>query len=201
MKIDASVPAVVYLLSKLVGQGVFPPTPPVTRTQISFFKVTMPSIRRQLEGPNRKIYSKLWSDLSANMPPRVLQSLLRSMFATLQDPIGDDLVLQVKVIARILQGILGAPFPDHHGLWECVSGLIVDGEWHEILTQGIVCWISGASLAQDVNVEGTLYAPLVRTTNSRIANPALWALLDVILSIWTSRDHINYSFVSRHRRK
>jgi telomere length regulation protein len=156
MKIDNSVPAIVYLLSRLSGQGVFPPTPPVTRSQISFFKATMPSIRRQLEGPDRKTYSTLWSDLTANMPPRMLQSLLRSMFATLQDSIGNDLVLQVKVTAQILQGILGAPFPDHHGLWECVSGLLVDGEWHEILTQGIVCWISGASFAEDVNDQGTL---------------------------------------------
>ena len=166
MKLDDSVPAVIYLLSKLSGQGVFPSTPPVTRSQVSFFKVTMPSIRRQLEGPDRKTYSTLWSDLTANMPPRMLQSLLRSMFATLQDSIGDDLVLQVKVTAQILQGTLGAPFPHHHGLWECASGLLVDGEWHEILTKGIVCWISGASFAEDVNDQGTLWAHLVRTTDS-----------------------------------
>lgn len=156
MKIDHSVPAVVYLLSKLSGQGAFPATPPVTRSQVSFFKATMPSIRRQLEGPDRKTYSTLWSDLTASMPPRMLQSLLRSMFATLQDSIGNDLVLQVKVTSQILQGIFGVPFPDDHGLWECVSGLLVDGEWHEILTQDIVCWISGASFAEDVNDQGTL---------------------------------------------
>ncbi|SRR6266550_7047470 len=155
MKIDHSIPTVVYLLSKLVGQGVFS-SAPVARSQVSFFKITMSAIRRQLEGPDREIYSKLWSNLTVNMPPQVLYSILRSVFAMLQDCMSEELVLQVKIIGQTLHGIFGAPLPVHSGLWESVSGILVNEEWCETLIHGIVCWISGASFGGETNVEGTL---------------------------------------------
>lgn len=154
MKIDHSIHTVIYLLSKLIGQGAFSPAP-VARSQVSFFKVTMSAIRRQLEGPDREIYSKLWSDLTTNMPPQVLYSLLRSVFATLQDSMGEVLVLQVHIIGQTLHGIFGAPLPVS-GLWESVSGILVNEEWCEMLIHGIVSWISGASFGGEANVEGTL---------------------------------------------
>lgn len=46
-----------------------------------------------------------------------------------------------------------------------------------------------------------LYRYILSALLTLVAKPALRALLDVILSVWTSRDHINYSFLSRHRCK
>ncbi|KAF8629489.1 hypothetical protein AX15_003407 [Amanita polypyramis BW_CC] len=183
---DRPISSVVYLLTKLVNQGAFPPAPPLARSQASFFQVTLPSIRQRLEGPKHNTYSTFWSNVVKGIPTHLaLQSFLRSFFATLQDVIGNRLLSldrsRAEINAQILQDVLGTAIPENSSLWECLLGLLVDNEWHEELTWSIVRWISGTLHGGEVSKE------------------ALQILLDAILNVWTSRDHIAYSFVSRHR--
>ncbi|KAK2460524.1 hypothetical protein APHAL10511_006994 [Amanita phalloides] len=179
---ERSIAALVYLLTKLVGQGVFPSTPPVARSQVSFFEATMASIRLQLEGQNRESYSETWTEIIESIPSRLtLQSFVQSIFAALQVFIADDR-FQTHVSAQILRSIIGIPLPNKIVLWECVMAVLIDKEWQEGLVEGILYWISG-----------TLYG------EKEVKIEALQAFLDVVMDVWMSPDHINYTFVSRHR--
>ena len=166
--------SVVYLLTKLVNQGAFPPTPPIARSQASFFQVTLSSIRQRLEGPDRNSYSAFWSDIVKNIPTRLmLQSFLRSFFATLQDLTGNKPLYsdrsRIEINAQILQDVLGTVIPENSSLWESLLGLLTDNEWHEEFIWSIVRWISGLSYGGEVDKEG-LQNALIEIANVLIGD-------------------------------
>ncbi|KAF6764869.1 telomeric DNA binding protein [Ephemerocybe angulata] len=181
-----SVPYLAYLLGRLVAQGAFPPSPPTTRTQPSFFQATLPTIQSKVYSPTRQAYFAYWNELLANLPSILsLQSILISLFGSLRtlEPPLDDSPSQralVREEAITLTDFVGAPQPDTEELWETVSSIILKRSWPLSHARVFVCWISGASRGGDINLA------------------ALEALLKNVLERWADPEHVKHSLLSQH---
>ncbi|CAA7267613.1 unnamed protein product [Cyclocybe aegerita] len=193
-----AIPALAYLLQKLVNLGVFPPKQPVARSQPSFFQATLPAIRArfELDTPESSSYSKFWSALLLALPSLTLQSILASLFGTLStiDPPTDTSQAKrvlAKRDAALLDGLVGKVAPpqekgleeeqERAELWEIATSLILGREWPESYARTFVCWVSGGAKGTRVNLK------------------ALDAFLEAVVEIWASPEHIKHSLLSRHR--
>jgi telomere length regulation protein len=147
--------ALSYLINKFVNIGIFPPRPPTSRSQPSFFLSTIPHIHSHIfSKPINKNYSDLWSSILLSVPTVTLQSILSSLFPLL-DNIQPSLTLDdepstrvvIKRDAELLTGVIGqiAPSPEREELWEVATGVILNmnKEWTESHARLFVCWISG----------------------------------------------------------
>ncbi|KIM48937.1 hypothetical protein M413DRAFT_438113 [Hebeloma cylindrosporum] len=191
--LSPSLDAFTYFLSKLVNVGLFPASPPHARSQPSFFHTTLPIIRQRLASQH-PAYSTFWSNLFLNIPSILtLQSILTSLFGSLESLESSSLNAtddsptaraRIKNDAALLEGLVGEITPEKEDLWQIVTSLITGSglrEWPESHARIFVCWVSGASRGARVNLK------------------ALDALLQVILDIWSSPEHVKHSLISRHR--
>lgn len=158
--------ALCYLINKLVNIGLFPPRPPTSRSQASFFLSSGPNLRLHISSePTNKSYGELWSSILLSVPTVALQSILSSLFSSLFDNMRHSLALDdacatralVKRNARILEGIVGRMAPSREELWEVATGVIMSTskEWTEPHARLFVCWVSGDRM--DYN--GDIYCP------------------------------------------
>ncbi|KAF5386639.1 hypothetical protein D9615_001839 [Tricholomella constricta] len=182
-----TMPSITYLLAKLVNMGAFPAVPPNSRSQPSFFHVTTPTIRARLAADDVSLYSTMWSTLFLGLPSSLtLQSILTSLLASLppsahatQGTPFQRAVVKNK--AKFLNGITGSITPEKEELWESTIAIIQGKDWDIGQARVFVCWLSGGSQAGRVNEK------------------ALDALIEKILTTWSSPDHIKHSLLSRHR--
>ncbi|KAF9466374.1 telomere length regulation protein-domain-containing protein [Collybia nuda] len=172
-----AIPGLAYLFAKLVNLGVFPATPPVLRSQPSFFQNNLDTIRVRLDTDGSNKYSEIWASLFQSLPSSsALQSILRSLLTSLQSlehvsGNGDLERARVKQEARLLSGLAGSIVPEKEELWELASAIILERDWDIGHARIFVCWMSGV----------------------------LGAFLNNVLEMWASRDHIKHSLLSRHQ--
>ncbi|KAJ7273520.1 telomere length regulation protein-domain-containing protein [Mycena haematopus] len=179
---EHEVAAVIYLLTKLVNLGTFPAAQPSSRSQPSFFQATLPHIRVRLTEENSIVYSKAWWRILRGFPSSfTLQTILTSLFGSLSAGSGTDDSPQQRALVKkeslVLLGLLGVVVSDDAELWETISAVILTREWSEGLARIIVCWVSGPD------------------TDLR----ALELLLDCVVEMWASPDHVKHSLLNRHR--
>ncbi|KAF8964663.1 telomere length regulation protein-domain-containing protein [Flammula alnicola] len=189
-----ALPSLAYLLGKLVNIGLFPPSPPVARSQPSFFQATLPSIRSRLHSSSAATttngYSAFWSSLFLAIPSSLaLQSILTSLFATLStiEPPTDDSPskrARVRQEAALLDALVGKITPEKQELWEIGTSLMMSRDWHESYARVFVCWLSGGSRSGQVDLKGIV---------------VLDAFLEMVLDTWSSPEHVKHSLISRHR--
>ncbi|KAF8232355.1 telomeric DNA binding protein [Tricholoma matsutake] len=175
-----------YFLAKLVNVGVFPATPPTSRSQPSFFQTTLPTIRAKLQAEDFNDYSNFWSSVLLGLPTNfTLRSVLISLFASLSaieravDSAPPQRVL-VKREAYLLSKIVGYLTPQKEELWESAIAIISGRNWDVGRARIFVCWVSGGSQGGPVDEQ------------------VIGAFLDKVLEIWTSPEHIKHSLLSHH---
>ncbi|KAJ7632433.1 telomere length regulation protein-domain-containing protein [Roridomyces roridus] len=173
---EHEVSSVTYILAKLVNVGAFPAFQPSSPSQPSFFQSTLPQIRTRLGQVSAATYSAAWGQLLRGFgSSRTLQSILTCLFTALSADSGTDSSplhrTHVKRDSLLLSGILG---PVDSELWESISAVILTREWSESHARIFVCWIG-----QDLK--------------------ALAALLNCVVELWSSPDHIKHSLLDRHR--
>ncbi|KAJ7063112.1 telomere length regulation protein-domain-containing protein [Mycena amicta] len=171
--------ALAYLLTKLVNVGVFPSSPPSSPAQASFFAATIPRIRVRLSESNSSAYTAAWVAVLRGIPSALtLQSILTSLFSSLRADSGTACSTRdraaIKRESHLLLGVLGGP--DSEDLWESSLTAIISREWTEAHARIYVCWISAFG------------------DNGK----ALERLLDAVVEIWASPDHVKHSLLSRH---
>jgi telomere length regulation protein len=146
--------------------GVFPTTPPISRSQPSFFQTTLTTIRSRLEAEVSNDYSNLWSSLLLSLPTNfTLRSVLISLFASLSpmERAVDDAPRQralVKREAYLLHKIVGHLTPQKEELWESASAIISGRDWDMGHARFFVCWVSGGSEGGRVDEQGYKFCPL-----------------------------------------
>jgi len=163
--------ALCYLINKFVNIGIFPPRPPTSRSQPSFFLSSMPHvIERAPSKSTNKSYSDLWSSILVTVPTVALHSILSSLFSSLLNSRQPSLTLDdapstrvlIKREAEILEGVIGriTPSSEREELWECATGIILNmsKEWTESHARLFVCWISGSG----TDINGNIYFFLIR---------------------------------------
>ena len=191
-------PSLAYVLTKLANVGVFPPTPPVERSRPSFWRSTLPIIRRKL---NNRDYACAWSELLAAIPATTTtQIILVSLFAALEvnekgtDGSAPQRAL-VKREARVLVGVLGYATKDSQ-IRDLAFGIMLGKEWKEMHARIFVCWTASASW-DGTNIEGTFLQCALRDLSDELAGLA--SLLRDVLDLWSSPDHVKHSLLSRHQ--
>jgi telomere length regulation protein len=95
---------------------------------------------------------------------------------------------------------VGEITPEKEDLWQIATGLITGSglrEWPESHARIFICWVSGASRGAPVNLKGK-QSDLGIVSNAYAAT-ALDALLEVVLDVWSSPEHVKHSLISRHR--
>jgi telomere length regulation protein len=173
------VPSITYLLTKLVNVGIFPPSLPIARSQLSFFHTSLPSIRRRLKSDNSKPYSDYWSAVILAIPSsHTLQSILTCIFASLLviEPSTDTAPTSracVKQEASLLNGLIGLITPDIPELWEIGTSLLTSRDWPESHARIFICWFSGGSQSTRVSLKGSSFSSLkmIVTTNRFLSSP------------------------------
>ncbi|KAG6919990.1 hypothetical protein DXG01_013339 [Tephrocybe rancida] len=181
------VPAVSYLLSKLVNMGIFPSATPTSRSQPSFFQATLPTIRGRLTSEFTSAYSAMWSSLFSGLPSTLtLRFILTSLLAAtppLKHATEAKVAtrMTVKEEANTLVGITGPVTPERDEIWETAMGIILSKDWEPSYARIFVCWLSGGSLDRPSD------------------DKALNIFIEQILSAWSSPDHVKHSLLSRHR--
>ncbi|KAF8212436.1 telomere length regulation protein-domain-containing protein [Mycena galopus ATCC 62051] len=179
---EHEVASVIYLLTKLVNLGTFPPAQPSSRSQPSFFQATLPRIRSRLTEENSAAYCAAWWRILRGFPSSfILQTILTSLFGSLSAGSDiDDSPHQRALVKReslVLLGLLGPVVSDDAELWESISAVILTRDWNEGLARIFVCWVSG----------------------SKTDLEALELLLDCVVDMWSSADHVKHSLLNRHR--
>lgn len=158
-----------YFLAKLVNVGVFPATPPTSRSQPSFFQTTLPTIRAKLQAEDFNDYSNFWSSVLLGLPTNfTLRSVLISLFASLSaieravDSAPPQRVL-VKREAYLLSKIVGYLTPQKEELWESAIAIISGRNWDVGRARIFVCWVSGGSQGGPVDEQGHTKSPSRRS--------------------------------------
>jgi len=154
-----------------VNVGLFPASPPHTRSQPSFFHTTLPTIRQRLSSQNRT-YAAFWSNLFLSIPSILtLHSILTSLFGSLESLESSSLKAtddsptaraRIKNDAALLAGLVGEITPEKEDLWQIATGLITGSglrEWPESHARIFICWVSGASRGAQVNLKGKQFDP------------------------------------------
>lgn len=176
-----ALPSLAYVLTKLANVGAFPPAPPAARSQPSFWRSTLPVMRRKLGNGD---YARTVSELVAAIPSTTTtQIVLVSLFAALDvNGKGTDGTSQrralIKQEALVLAGILGYASKDSQ-IRDLAFGIMLRREWKETHARIFVCWTASSSW-DGTNIEG------------------LERLLTNVLDLWSTADHVKHSLLSRH---
>ena len=124
-------------MGKLVNNGVFPPSAPITPAQPSYFLSTLPAIRARLATPEAQKYATFWAKLLASLPSSLaLRSVLTSLLSAMKtvDPVFDPSPptrALVKREAQLLGALLGPLTKDNTELSECFSAVALGRTWSE----------------------------------------------------------------------
>ncbi|KAJ7692521.1 telomere length regulation protein-domain-containing protein [Mycena metata] len=178
---EHEVASLTYLLTKLVNLGTFPPALPTSRSQPSFFHACLPQIRVRFTQENAASYSAAWSRILRGFASSFsLQSILTSLFSSLSAGSGIDCSQPQRALVKgeshVLLRLLGSVLSDDAELWESISAVILTREWSEGHARIFVCWIS----------------------SPRTDEHALELLLDRVVDMWASPDHVKHSLLTRH---
>ncbi|KAJ6623438.1 telomere length regulation protein-domain-containing protein [Mycena sp. CBHHK59/15] len=181
---EYEVSSLTYLLTKLVNVGTFPAAPPTSLSQPSFFQTSLPQIRARLVQENSASYSAVWSKILRGFTSSfTLQSILTSLFGSMsaESSLEDSAPQRamVKREALLLRGLVG-PFPsakEDVELWESISAVVLGRDWSEGHARIFVCWASGPQTDLE----------------------ALDRLLNCVVDMWSSSDHVKHSLLNRHR--
>ncbi|KAF7295097.1 Telomere-reg-2 domain-containing protein [Mycena indigotica] len=176
---EYEISALAYLLTKLVNIGMFPPVPPSSPREVSFFEVCLPQIRARLAKTTALAYASSWTSILREIPSTLnLQSVLICLFANLRADAGvssshsDRMV--VKEESLFLLGFI--KLPDSDDWWDVILATLLSRDWSEAHARIFVGWIS-----QLENGER-----------------ALEGLLDFVIDIWANPDHVKHSLINRH---
>jgi hypothetical protein len=169
---------VTYLLTRLVQLGVFPPTPPTSRSQPSFFHITLPVIRTRFQAGDHKVYSAYWWDVFRSLPSTfTLQAILVSLFSSLSElPSGLDSSPPQRVLvkreATLLKQLVGPLNAQNDELWECASALFLSRDWNEGQARIFACWVAGCD-KDNVDHEGAMVPFSLRLHMHNLPDPFL----------------------------
>lgn len=158
------VSSIIYLLTKLVNLGLFPPNSPTLPSQASFFLATLPIIRSRLDGGANENYSKIWAEVFLGFPSIALQTVLTSLFASLRrvDTPLDGSAYQracVKGEALLLDRLVGRMSPDNEELCEIAIPVILGRNWDESCARIFVCWVAGPQMRDTDDNGDTIHTP------------------------------------------
>ncbi|KAF5365587.1 hypothetical protein D9758_003192 [Tetrapyrgos nigripes] len=174
--------SIAHLINKLARHGMFSSNRPSSRSQPSFFEVALPIIKTRFTQEASRSYSNFWWQLVQELPSFVFQTVLRSFLVTLQPPDsvldGSPQARSVVKKAATLSYNLCSLASDAQEAWDSVSAVILGHEWDEGYSRIFVCWLA----ACEANVHAVLSL-----------------LLDDVVSLWSSPDHIKHSLLARHR--
>jgi telomere length regulation protein len=150
-----------YFLTKLVNVGVFAPTSSTSPSQPSFWKSTLPIIRRRLRFEDHTLYSLFFSDVIQSIPSALTQqAILGSLLSSLDrlptrlDPSPYHRAL-AKREAGVLRNIVGPLNSQSQELWENVSTVILGRQWDVGRGRVFVCWTAGVE-SNAVDTEGDI---------------------------------------------
>ncbi|KAJ7489899.1 telomere length regulation protein-domain-containing protein, partial [Mycena galericulata] len=179
---EHEVASLTYLLTKLVNIGTFPAAQPSSRSQPSFFQATLPQIRTRLSQENSASYTATWGKIWRGFASSLtLQSILTSLFGSLSaESKTDNSPHQRAAVKReslLLLELLGPIVSDDTELWESISAVILTREWNESHARIFVCWVCGPQTDLE----------------------ALKLLLNCVVDMWSSPDHVKHSLLNRHR--
>ncbi|KAJ6513868.1 telomere length regulation protein-domain-containing protein [Mycena vitilis] len=174
-----------YLLTKLANLGAFPPTQPSSRSQPSFFQATLPQIRVRLTHENSATYSAAWSRLLQGFSSSfTVQSIVTCLFGSLSAESGTDSSPEQRALVKreslIVLGLLGPVVSEDSEFEESISAVILTREWSQGHARIFVCWVAGPQFT------------------GVIVSEALELLLDSVVEMWSSPDHVKHSLLSRH---
>jgi telomere length regulation protein len=198
-----------FCLTKLVNVGVFVSTSSTSPSQPSFWKSTLPIIRRRLGSEDHTSYSLFLSDVIQSIPSALTQqAILGSLLASLKqlamklDPSSHQRAL-VKREASMLRSIIGPLNAQSQELWENMSAVILNRQWDEGRARMIVCWIAGFD-SDALDTEGNISSrPLDlrhRASPLGLLFPlALGFLLSRLLDVWSSPEHVKHSLLAQHQ--
>ncbi|KAF8892597.1 telomere length regulation protein-domain-containing protein [Infundibulicybe gibba] len=175
------IPSISYLFTKLVNLGVFPSSPPISRSQPSFFQVTLSTIRARLDRKDSQGYSDIWFAIINGLSSSITQSISVSLFASLS-VVHPNSTLQrahIKREACLIRGLLGEILQEREELWESIQAITLGRDWDELYSRVFVCWMAG-SYGTEINIG------------------SLGMFLENVLDTWSSQDHIKHSLLSRH---
>ncbi|KAK7466957.1 telomere binding protein [Stygiomarasmius scandens] len=176
------VSSIAHLIHKLARLGIFPPAPPSSRSQPSFFEAVIPIMKTRFAQPESQFYSSIWWCIQRELSSITLQIIIRSLFAALKTP---DSVLDgthqtralVKKEATFAYNLCSLS-SDPQEVWDSVSAVVLGQNWTESYSRLFVCWLAMC--------ETNLYA-------------VLSLFLNDVVSLWSSPDHIKHSLLTRHR--
>ncbi|KDQ59511.1 hypothetical protein JAAARDRAFT_205548 [Jaapia argillacea MUCL 33604] len=178
-----TISSITFLLSKLITLGIFPPSPPTSPSQASFFTSTLSKIRSSLSS---NAYSRIWQNLTASLSSLHLRALLISLFSCLED-VGMSTAGRsrgrVKREAKVVRGVVGDVGGDGGGeLWEVLESVVLGREWGVGRARIYVAWVAGAE-----------------ANHGKVDEDALEIFLMKIVDVWASPQHIKHSLLSQHR--
>ncbi|KAG6337216.1 hypothetical protein ID866_1888 [Astraeus odoratus] len=170
------------LFVKLVNVGAFPSLVNLSPSQPSFFRSTMPLIRRRLHGEygSPEAYKKLWNTLMFSLPSVLTQqSIVTSLFSSLtvlDRPLGTTAFDRgiISKEALLLHDVLGEMSPDMDS-WNIIIAAILNRTWNPNHARVFVCWLAKSKHMQ-----------------------ALEKFISSIVNVWSTPDHIKYSLLSQH---
>ncbi|KAF9264838.1 hypothetical protein L218DRAFT_972425 [Marasmius fiardii PR-910] len=176
--------SITFFLTKLAKLGSFPPAPPNSPSQPSFFETVLPAMRKRLTGTGSTVYAQTWFQIlqsfSTSLP---LRALLTSLFAHMKKSNSLNADVQTRTLVKREARLFLDLCPlssEHNELWECVSAIILNREWEEGHARTFIGWI-------------------YLCCSSQRNDTVLQSLLDEVLLLWSSPDHIKHSLLPRHR--
>ena len=194
-----SIASIVYVITKLARQGLFPSHPPQSQSQASFFAITMPTIEERLQDSLKSSsYSQAWIRIFGNMGSTfTLQTIIVSLFGNLcvPDPALNASQKQrtvVKEQALLLLNVVG-PLSDE--ILDVLSDLFMKRGWGEGYARIFVAW---ASLSSE---DDGLYSHLREAVTKQLTRSSvvLQKLMEAILEIWTSTEYIKHALLLKHQ--
>lgn len=162
-----------YLLLKLINQGLLPSVRFGSTLKTSFFLITLPTIQRSLQFkcaiPTETVsspYTEAWCIAIRGLPLLSQQTLIRSLFSSLDVEVGIDVswrsLQQIRKGLTTINGLLGNPFHSDETLKpdDRIKNVVLpvllsaDKVWDLGLVRTIVYWIANPK-ASVVNEKGT----------------------------------------------
>ncbi|KAL5536155.1 TEL2 [Sanghuangporus sanghuang] len=177
-----------FLLTKLVNVGLFPSTTSLSPSQTSFPSVTLSTIRSHIasfSGGTQESYICVWRDVFASLPMSLFCKALASFVAHLTE-LPDDLDSSnesrslVKREALLLSRILGNLEGEEDEKWLSISSTFLVRSWSIAKARILVCW---ATISDEEAIP-----PHARDT-----------LINQIMEVWSSEEHIKHSLLSHHQ--
>lgn len=182
-------PEIVFVLERLASNGLFASSITHHRSGTSFLAVTLSSIQLHLSNKN---YAKTWQTLTSSLSPSTQRQIIGSLLGhlRLESPTTASAIKSSATLCQSLFGELGGD----NGILSTLTGLISGRVWSESIARVMICW----SARSDKRLSGMSFFTASQSSFAK-QNIVISKLLDHIVEIWSSPDHIKHSLLSNHQ--